>query len=72
MRGKNLLKKRRARPGQTDDEYRLRACAPDPLARAEELGGADCGLQTRIALGGFRPVTALRLLERIAALVIAE
>src|ERR1700685_949641 len=72
MRGQDLLEERRACPRQSHNENRRGARAADALPGTEKLGRTYGNLQMRIALGGFRAVTAFRLFERIAALVVSE
>src|SRR5271166_1102145 len=72
MRRENLLDERRSGTRQSDDEDRVGALATHTCAAREELARTALDLQARVALDGFRPVTAFRFLERIASLIETE
>jgi hypothetical protein len=67
-----VFEERGPRTRQSNDEDRVGTIATHTPPRLEELAGAHRCLQAGIALDHARLVATLRLLERIAALVILE
>ena len=72
MRGENLLEQRRSGSRQSDDEYRVGPAAAYAAPRCEEMRRAHGHLLFGVALDGRRLVTAVALLQRIAAFVIGK
>src|SRR5580698_2220539 len=72
MGGEDLLEQRGSRAGQADDEYRILAGKTVAPARLEELPGADCGLQFRVAQDGLQLESDVGFLQRIAGPVVLE
>ena len=70
MRGQDLFEQGGARPGQAEDEDRVRARIAPVGALVEESAGADLALLARIGLEQLGAIAAFRALQRVAALVV--
>ena len=62
MRGQDLLKQRRSRARQPDDEDRVVTAESHTRAGGKKLARAHRGLQLRVALDGFDTEPAFRFL----------
>src|SRR5215475_14790870 len=72
MRGEDLLDERRARARESHDEYGTRSLASPAATCGEELRGEGLFYDAGVVPDARRPVARLGLLQRVAALVVAE